>query len=308
MVASDVYVLTVMALMTVVAWIGSVHVRDRLATTVAALAFRLSLAKRRGSEATLARVFGRRLGARRRRLIVRRAFQEFWHDVFSLPTLRGGRGGDTARIVGAEHLERALADGRGAILWISNHWAGMSMLKRTLHRHGFPVHKVHAEHHVGGFSGGGQSWVQRRVITPFFDRHERAIVAGIVTIKPGSLAVGRELARRLGANGIICAALDGRLGRRFVAHPVLGIDEAFATGIVTLARTSGAPLLPTFCLAGRVVIEPPIEVPPAPDREAAVRQAIVRGVERLEHHARRHPSRYVNWHLLGRTLPPTTTS
>lgn len=305
--ASDLYVLAVMALMTAVALVGSVRVRRRVAAGVSALAFRLSRDKRRGSEAMLARVFGPRLTPRRRGVIVRRAFHEFWADLFALRSLRGAPRADAAAIVGAAHLERALAGGRGAILWVSNHWAGMSTLKRTLHAHGFPVHKVHAEHHLGGFRGGGATWVQRRIIGPFFDRHESAIVAGMVTIRPGSLAFGRDLERRLRANGIVCAAVDGRLGRRFVSHPVLGVDEAFPTGIVTLARTSGAPLLPTFCLPGRpprVVIEPAIALPAELDREDAARSAIVRMVGRLEHHARRHPSRYVNWHMLGQTLPP----
>ena len=31
----------------------------------------------------------------------------------------------------------------GVILWISNHFGRMTALKRTLHAHGFGVHKVH---------------------------------------------------------------------------------------------------------------------------------------------------------------------
>ena len=309
MAAGDFYVLTVMALMIVVARIGARRLRDAVAALVSALAFRLSRGKRRGTEATLARVFGPRLGARRRRTIVRRVFREYWVDVFSLLSLRGAPGGDAA-LVGAEHLRHALAGGHGAILWISNHWAGMSTLKRTLHAHGFAVHKVHGEHHLGGFRGQGDTWVQQRLITPFFDRHESAIVAGIVTIKRGSLAFGRDLAGRLRANGIVCMAADGRIGRRFVPHPFLGIAEAFPTGVVTLARTSGAPLLPAFCLPGpgrtlRVVIEPAIALPAELDREQGIRDVIARYVERLERHARHHPSRYLNWYLVGAALPPT---
>ncbi|MGH7894134.1 MAG: lysophospholipid acyltransferase family protein [Candidatus Binatia bacterium] len=298
-----------MALMIAVARVGSARLRDLVATALSALAFRLSRGKRRGIEATLARVFGPRLGARRRRAITRRAFREFWVDILSLLPLRGAPGGDVARLIGAEHLREALAGGHGAILWVSNHWAGMSTLKRTLHAHGFAVHKVHAEHHLGGFRGVGDTWVQQRVITPFFDRHESAIVAGIVTIKRGSLAFGRDLAGCLRANGIVCIAADGRVGRRFVPYPFLGIAEAFPTGVVTLARTSGAKLFPTFCLPGtgrtvRVVIEPAIALPAELDREQGIRNVISRYVERLECHARRHPSRYLNWNLVGAALPP----
>ena len=308
MVASDLYVLTVMALMIAVARIGSTRLRDLVAAAVSALAFQLSRGKRQGTEATLARAFGPRLGARRRRTIVRRVFREYWVDVFSLLPLRGAPRGD-AVLVGAEHLRHALAAGHGAILWISNHWAGMSTLKRTLHAHGFPVHKVHAEHHLGGFRGHGDTWVQQRLITPFFDRHESAIVAGIVTIKRGSLSVVRDLAACLQANGIVCVAADGHNGQRFIPHSQLGIDEAFPTGAVTLARTSGAPLLPVFCVPGpgrslQVVVEPAVALPAGLDREGIVRGAIDQYVARLEYRMRRRPSRYVNWHLIGRELPP----
>jgi Kdo2-lipid IVA lauroyltransferase/acyltransferase len=306
---SDFYVLTVMALMIVVAGIGSRRLRDVVAASISAVAFRLSRRKRRVSEAMLTRAFGARLRARRRRMILQRAFRELWADVFALLPLRGHPAGNAAPLVGAEHLRRALAGGRGAIVLVSNHWAAASTLKRTLHAHGFPVHKVHAEHHLGGFPGGRGTWVQRRIITPFFDRHEAAIVAGMVMIRPGSLSFARALERRLRANEIVCAAMDGRIGQRFVGRRLLGLDEAFPTGIVTLARTSGAPLLPAFCLPGggrtRVVIEPPVELPDSGDRDHVVRTGIERYAARLEHHMRRHPSRFVNWHTIGLNLPPT---
>jgi Kdo2-lipid IVA lauroyltransferase/acyltransferase len=304
--ARDAYVLTVMALMTLVARVGSVRFRDLVVNGIAEAAYRLSSAKRVGTEAMLDRVFGRHLTDHRRRLIVRGAFRECWLDFFSLLPLRGHAGADLARIEGVEHLERALAGGRGVVVWVSNHWGGMSMLKRTLHTRGYPLHKVHAEYHLGGFSGGGATWVQRRIIAPFFDRHEAAIVTGIVTIVPGSLAFTRDLDRRLRANGVVCAAADGRLGRRFVPRPLLGVAEAFPTGVVSLARATGAPLLPTFGISGRirrVVIEPPVTLPATGDRDDADRTAIAAYVERLERRMRRHPSRFVNWHLVGQELP-----
>jgi lauroyl/myristoyl acyltransferase len=304
--ASDVYVLTVMALMTVVARVGSARFRDVVVNGIAEAAYRLSRTKRVGTEAMLDRVFGRRLTDRRRRLIVRRALRECWLDFFSLLPLRGHAAADLAPIEGVEHLERALAGGRGVVVWVSNHWAGMSILKRTLHARGYPLHKVHAEYHLGGFAGGGATWVQRRIIGPFFDRHEATIVSSIVTIVPGSLSFTRDLDRRLRANGVVCAAADGRLGWRFVPLPLLGVAEAFPTGVVSLARATGAPLLPTFGLSGRIrriVIEPPVAVSPTGNRDDADRAAIAAYVERLERRMRRHPSQFVNWHLVGQDLP-----
>ena len=307
--ATDLYLLAVVATTAAVAWVGSPAFRDRVVGAVSALAFGLSSAKRHGTDTALARAFGPRSTPRRRRTIARRAFREYWGDVFRLRRLRGET--DAALpIVGEAHLREALAQGRGAILWVSNHWAGMSVLKRALHARGLPVHKVHAELHLGGFPGEGDTWLQQRVVEPYFDRHEEAIVASILTIKRGSLAIARDIAARLRENGIVCAAADGRIGQRFVPQRLLGVDEAFATGVVSLARTSGAPLLPVFCLPGprrtsQVVIEAPVPLADERDRDEVARRTIAAYAERLERRARRFPSRYVNWHLIGDALPKT---
>jgi lauroyl/myristoyl acyltransferase len=299
--AKDVYIATVVVLMLSVTIVRSPRLRDRIAAAVAALALQLSRAKRRGSEAALQRVFGSRVGARRRRAIVRGAFRAFWFDVFTVATLptRG-------RLVGGEHLRRALDEGRGAIVWTSDNCAGVSMLKSLLSAHSFPVYKVHVADHLGGFRSEDDphTWFQRLFLTPVLEWHERRSVAGFIHVTPDSLAYGRQLAGCLKRNGIVCVSADARLGRRFVGLPFLGFLEAFPTGIVTLAAASGAPLLPTFCHRAQVVIEPPVPIPESFDRHDGVREVLSHWVTRLEHHVRRHPSRYFNWHRLGRGVPP----
>ena len=306
----DLYVLAVVASLGTAGLLRSPRLKNLVVRCVAATAFRFSHAKRRGSEETLARVFGRRVGARRRRAIVRGAFYEFWRDTFSLVPLRGERPAGGARVQGLAHLSRALDGGRGAILWVSNNFGRMNALKRTLHEHGLPVHKVHAENHLGGFRGAGHpvTKLQDRHLGPFFEAHEKAFVAGMVYLTPASLAFTRELVDRLEANAIVCVAADARFGRRFVPLPFLGIPESFPTGVVTLARMSGAPILPAFCIRGprgesRVIIEAPLAVDAHADRERGAEDVLGRWVRLLEHHARRHPSLYLNWHLIGTPTP-----
>ncbi len=304
--AKDLYVFTVIALMWGLAVAGSPRLRDVTARSVASAAFRLSHRKRRGSEAMLLQVFGARMSARRRRIITRRAFEEFWLDVFSLPRLRWATDRAPGAIAGLEHLRRTLDEGHGAILWISNDFGRMTALKRTLRDHGFPVHKVHAANHLGGFreANDPHSWIQRRLFTPFFDSLERPLVAGTVSVTPQSLAFIRQLSARLTANGIVCMAGDATLGHRHLPLTFLGMPRRFPTGAVTLARTTGAAILPTFSLRGprgasRVVIEPPINVRRELDRELEAAEVLLRCVRRLEHYTRRHPSLYLNWHALA---------
>jgi lauroyl/myristoyl acyltransferase len=306
MAPKDLYVLTVIALTWSVAAAGSPQLRNDVARSVASAAFKLSRRKRRGSEAMLRRVFGSRMSPRRLRIILRRVFEEFWVDAFSLPRLRGAPEAAHGVIGGVEHLRSTLDEGRGAILWISNNFGRMTALKRTLYDHGFPVHKVHVVNHLGGFreAGDPDSWVQRRWITPFFDSHERALVAGIVSITPQSLAFVRQLSARLADNGIVCMAGDVALGHRQLPLTFLGMPKRFPTGAVTLAKATGAAILPTFSLRGprrasRVVIEPPIHVRRDLDREGETENVLLRCIRRLEYYARRHPSLYLNWHAIA---------
>src|SRR5262249_9912218 len=203
------------------------------------------------------------------RTIVRGAFDAFWSDMFTAAAVPV-----SARLVGGEHLRQALNDGHGAIVWISNNYAGTSMLKSMLHRHGFPRHKGPAVDHLGGFrtEEDPHTWLQRLVLTPLLEWHERRSVAGVIHVTPDSLAFARQLAGCLKRNGIVCVSADARLGHRFVGLPFLGFPEAYATGIVTLAAASGTPLLPAFCHRRRVVIEPPLHVPDKLDREHGVRE------------------------------------
>ena len=78
-----------------------------------------------------------------------------------------------------------------------------------------------------------------------------------------SLAFTRRLLAILQRNEIVCVTADVAHGERLLTLPLLGEPKRFPTGMVSLARTSGAPLLPLFCTRepdGRlqVIIEPAI--------------------------------------------------
>jgi lauroyl/myristoyl acyltransferase len=73
--------------------------------------------------------------------------------------------------------------------------------------------------------------------------------------------------------------------------------------MVTLAELTGATILPMFSVRSDnrtiVVIEPPIRLDPALDREARLRAAIQQFMRRLETWVRRYPGQFRNWHLVG---------
>ena len=73
--------------------------------------------------------------------------------------------------------------------------------------------------------------------------------------------------------------------------------------MVSLAKRSGATLLPMICITGenggpRLVIERPIDI--RGDREQGFENSVLQYVRLLESYIRRYPENYKKWHLLAR--------
>lgn len=284
--------------------LGFEPVLRRVASAVAALAARVSVAKRHMTEAALAATFGSSLPAAARRRLARATFDAFWSDTFALAR-RPGAAARLRRIQvdGLQHLEAALARGRGAILWESSGFGSRNLAKQVLAARGYPLVQVHAEAHLAGFGDYRQAtWLCGRVAKPYFDRLTRGFADEIVELSPdGSLAFTRALARRLGDNRLVCIAGDGSLGHGWAPVPFLGGSRRFATGTAHLAALTGAPLLPLVGVLDpgpRVVIHEPIPVDPHAGRDRLALGTVTRYASLLEAWVRRLPGQYRGWPTL----------
>lgn len=303
----DLIIVPVVALAVTARGLGSVRILRGIARLLGFLAYVASRRKRRRIERALTAAYGGSLAARDRRAIVRGSLRSVWEELFTLiagPVARPQF--QQAEIRGLDYLEAAQARGRGTILWESNGLGSRWMAKRFLLERGFPLHQVHGPENLGGFQvvGANATALRARLVGPHLDHCERFFVSGVTALAgDGSLGALRDLGRRLARNEILCIAGDGILGHNRVRVDFLGGSADFATGMVTLARASGAELLPMFCAPergdGRLVltIEEPIVIDPTLGREDRSRRAIECFARHLEHHVRRHPVDYRNWHL-----------
>lgn len=282
--------------------VGSPRLVDAAARGLGGLAYRASLRKRRRTEWGLARILGP-LPAGERRRLVRGTFDTFWDETLGFVPWRAARG-PAIEVVGGEHLDAARAAGRGAVLWESGFFGRRNVAKQALQRQGFAIHQVHDQRHRAGFATDFQrSWLSERVVLPYFAARERRFVAEIIAL-PGtsSLAFTRALAAVLQGNGILCITADFPQGRRLVTVPLCGEPKRFATGMVSLARACGAPLLPLFCVREsdgriRVIVEPPLAVESDGERDAAAVATIGRYASLLDRYLRRYPDQYRSWHF-----------
>ncbi|BCJ89783.1 hypothetical protein IZ6_05180 [Terrihabitans soli] len=143
------------------------------------------------------------------------------------------------RLTGIEHLSKALASGRGALLWVVATAHSRTETKLSLFREGFRTHHLSRSFH--GFS---RTRFGKAFLNPIRTRIEQRFLASRVVIEDGQVAEAlAELARRLAANEIVSITM-GTEARRLAHTPFLAGRLSLATRPMALAHQTGAAILP----------------------------------------------------------------
>jgi lauroyl/myristoyl acyltransferase len=194
-------------------------------------------------------------------------------------------------VVGANHIENALARGHGVVLWVTPFAYSHLMTKRGLHAAGVQV--THLSRPGHGFS---RSPFAKRFLNPIWthieDRHlmERVRISAPNDTR-SALAILRE---RLRMNRVVSITV-GSFARKTVEAAFFSGTLRLATGPLHLARTMDAVLLPVFSVrldTGQIVVN--VEGPLLGQREGQddepYESVIRRYVKRLESYVLRFPS------------------
>lgn len=220
---------------------------------------------------------------RHRRFLARVRLARLWPQLADFPA--------GVSVEGLEHLDEALAAGRGAVL-VGVHFGHGRLVQPVLHAHGCRVVCVGSMLPAGRpLSRFGLRVRTRLLRLPRWsqlDARCRETVGADVRV---GFDV-RPLAEALERNETLLMLVDGRKAQALVPVSVLGIGVHLAPGPLGLARATGAAALPVFALdeprSGdgvgiRVVVHAPLE--PADDAEAAF-------AEIYERHVRSRPENF----------------
>ena len=304
----DLYFLSVIAFIKIVALSPSRRLRELAIGTLAAAAYRFSRTKRQRSEKNLSRAFAGTLNQEQKQRIIKGAFVRFWQEMCDwLPSHTASAAIQGAETHGVEQLRSALKREKGAILWESNGFGSRILAKRILHENGFSLHQIHGANDLGGFlhDVSGTTWLRERVIKHFFKQREKLFVTETIRLPhSNSLEFTRLLVTLLNRNAILCVSGDGKDGQKLIRVEFLAVPTPFASGMVSLARLSGAPILPMFCIQRSdgvitLTIADPIHMDRAAGRERALEKSLKEYASLLEAQVRRYPALYRNWHTLG---------
>lgn len=197
------------------------------------------------------------------------------------------------QLTGQEHLRAALAQGRGAILWVVPSRFSDMATKVALRRNGFMV--WHLSRHTHGAFSSTRFGIQ--VLNPIRLRLEHRYLAERVVIDPQrpKIALNR-LAELLAENRVVSIAA-GAQAKRVTMVRLGGSSLPLAGGAPSLAIRTGAPLLPVFTERRPdnsilVTIAAPLGAPITGDREEQVTQMLHRFAVMLESHFLRLPEQF----------------
>jgi phosphatidylinositol dimannoside acyltransferase len=201
-------------------------------------------------------------------------------------------------IRGREHLEAALADGKGAILCTA-HFGSYDSAFSVLGASGFPVTTVGRWQH--NYTAGLSSAERRFWELVYARRLRRHRHRPNIEPWAGRVAVAAQAAAVLRANEVLTIAIDAPPLEadlpRTVQVPFLGRQARLLPGAVTLARLTGAPLL--MCLMYRTAdyrhqvleISAPVQCPAGEDAATS----FARCAAEVSAAIRRSPAHWVYW-------------
>lgn len=198
-------------------------------------------------------------------------------------------------VIGLQHLERALAQEKGVVLWIGHTVFAGLIAKIGLKEAGFAIR--HLSHPRHGFS---ETRFGVKVLNPIRWRVEnRYLEERVLLGLSSSTSAIRNIRKQLKNNNIV--SFTGSERATFpVEISVLGGESVLAPGAADLAYASGAILLPVFALeheTGRfaVSIEAPIDIPREMDRRAFAKKACIEFGERLTKRVAENPDQWLGW-------------
>jgi lauroyl/myristoyl acyltransferase len=206
-------------------------------------------------------------------------------------------------LVGREHLEAALARGRGAILWVAPFVFSSLVTKMALHEAGFAVSHLSRVGH-----GYSRSRFGTRVLNPVRTRIEDPYLAERVVIGADGSVSGplKHLTQRLNANRIVSITVGAAGAKRYRCR-CLNSSLELATGAPNLMVRTGAALLPVFTIRTAqqrflTTIEAPLQAPPRIARGEAL-EAVARScAERLEPYVVSWPDQFCWRTDIGRSM------
>jgi lauroyl/myristoyl acyltransferase len=210
-------------------------------------------------------------------------------------------------IEGKQHLDQALAGGKGAILWVAHFCFSSLFTKMGLAKAGYRVSHISRPEH-----GVSKSRLGIALLNPVRSVAENRFLEGrIVHDRSVPAATKVRAIDVLRRNGIVSVTVGAWEGRQVAIGPLLSGEFQIAVGAPALAFASGAPLLPVFTVrapnsAYRIALGRPIGPSARESLESFLLTSSEQLIKQHERFIRSAPSQWRGWKdwLKGRKTKP----
>jgi lauroyl/myristoyl acyltransferase len=193
---------------------------------------------------------------------------------------------------GREHLDTALASGKGVLL-ISMHWYASRIARRYMALLGYPVMAVRNRYPPDMRMG----YLGRKLLKPKYVELLHKVIQDEVFIQDPECSL--KILGRLRANGIVDIHYDSHFSKQMLERSFLGHAESFPAGPLHLARISGCAVLPMLAVGHAGSLEIQIGRPFILDRnlpgEEYCRKYMPVLAQAMEAHVRRYPDQWELW-------------
>jgi KDO2-lipid IV(A) lauroyltransferase len=203
---------------------------------------------------------------------------------------------------GLENLTQALEKGKGAIL-LHPHFGNEEFLMPAMGHKGFKVSQIasrwepdYLPERIFALSNRirRHAW-QMRI------RTRESLPVGFVYIDQGI----RNIYRLLQRNEVLLLAMDGREGTSWLDVPFIGLRAEISPGPMKIARSTGAPVLPTLIVrtglyTHTVHIGEPVQLcAPRDSLNETLYQDTVTALQEVEPFIQKNPAQYAKFILLN---------
>ena len=198
-------------------------------------------------------------------------------------------------IRGREHLDAALAQGKGAIL-CSAHFGSYNSGFSLLHASGFPLTTTGRS----VSTQPGMSSVERRLLQFAYSRRvQRHRQRPAIEFRPGRVQAAAQIAVALRANEVVTFSSDAPPLEADQARAVdvtfLGHQARLLPGVVTLAQLTGAPILMVFTHRQADYRHQVLDISPPVPVDGDTPAAFARCVAAMDNAVRTNPAHWVYW-------------
>lgn len=260
--------------------------------------FRYRTGKRSDIVRNLRRVLGDELGHQEAELLAREFFRMTSCEVIDVIRLRGQARSlrKLVEIRGREHLDAALAEGKGAILCTA-HFGSFNSAFSLLHTSGYPLTSIgRSPSNQTPDMSAAELRLWEFVYTRRLRRHRQR--PGIEPL-PGRIHVLARATVALRANEVVTISSDAPPlnadEARAVELPFLGRRARLLPGVVGLAQLTGAPVLMMFIYRSADYRHQVLEVSPPVSLEGETVTAFARCVAAMDAAVRRSPAAWMYW-------------